>query len=153
MKILLLALLVSVSFQMENFLQEENDEILLGTSGSQIVDVAKTKLGCSQVFGASGPDKFDCSGFTYWVFKQFGINIPRTASAQSKKGTTVSYSKLQPGDLVFFNTFGDGVSHVGIYTGNGNMIHSPNENEVVKEESIDDNSDWSSSYITAKRYY
>jgi cell wall-associated NlpC family hydrolase len=153
MKTLLLALLVSVSFQMENFLQEENEEVLLGASGYQIVDVARTKLGCSYVYGAAGPSTFDCSGLSSWVFKQFGISIPRTASAQSQSGTYVSYNNLQPGDLVFFNTSGSGVSHVGIYTGNGKMIHAPKTGDVVKEVTIHNNSYWTPKFVTARRYY
>ena len=154
MKTLLLALLVSISFQMENFLQEEKDEILLGVSGSQIVDVARTKLGCDYEYGASGPDTFDCSGFTSWVFKQFGISIPRSASDQSRGGVSVSYSNLKPGDLVFFDIENKGkVSHVGLYTGNGKMIHSPDEGQVVKEVTIDNNRYWSPLFVKARRYY
>ena len=151
MKTLLLALLVSVSFQMENFLQE--DEILLGVSGSQIVNLARSKLGCSYVYGAAGPDTFDCSGLTTWVFQQVGIYLSRTASAQANGGVTVAYENLQPGDLVFYNTSGSGVSHVGIYTGNGKMIHAPKTGDVVKEVSIHNNSYWTPKFVTAKRYY
>ena len=153
MKTLLLVLLVSLSFQMENFLQEEDNEILLGVSGSSIVSTARSKLGCSYVYGAAGPDTFDCSGLTTWVFQQHGIYLSRTASAQSNGGTYVAYANLQPGDLVFFNTSGSGVSHVGIYTGNGKMIHAPKTGDVVKEVTIHNNSYWTPKFVTAKRYY
>lgn len=153
-KVLLVALLVSMTFQMEEFLkEEEQEEVLLGASGSNVVSLARSKLGCSYVYGAAGPSTFDCSGLTYWIHNQLGISIPRTASAQSQSGTYVAYANLQPGDLVFYNTSGSGVSHVGIYTGNGKMIHAPKTGDVVKEVSIHNNSYWTPKYVTGRRYY
>ena len=95
---------------------------------SSLVSYAKTKLGKPYVWGAQGPNSFDCSGFTYYVFKnKAGIILPRTSSAQSKYGTYVSRNNLRAGDLVFFDTNGANngqVSHVGLYIGNGQMIHA-----------------------------
>ena len=102
-------------------------------SGAQIVAQAKSKLGCKYVSGATGPNTFDCSGLTQWCHKQVGINIPRTASAQSQSGTKVSQSSLQPGDVCCFYS---PVSHVGIYIGNGNCIHAPKPGDVVKTTGI-----------------
>ena len=85
------------------------------------------------------------------MYKQHGITLPRSSKAQSQKGKTISKSNLQPGDLVFFNTNGSGVSHVGIYIGNGNMIHSTKPGDVVKTTSIN-SSYYKNKFVTAKRY-
>lgn len=102
---------------------------------SSIVSFAKTKLGKPYVWGAQGPNSFDCSGFTYYVVKNtVGKSIPRTSSAQSKCGTYVSKSNLKAGDLVFFDTAGSNngnVSHAGIYIGNGQFIHASSTQKKV----------------------
>lgn len=98
------------------------------TSASKLVSYAKSLLGKPYVWGAQGPSSFDCSGFTYYVFKNCAnITLPRTSVDQSTYGITVSKSNLKVGDLVFFDTDGanDGnVSHVGIYIGLNQFIHS-----------------------------
>ena len=98
------------------------------TSASKLVSYAKSLLGKPYVGGAQGPSSFDCSGFTYYVFKNCAnITLPRTSVDQSTYGITVSKSNLKVGDLVFFDTDGanDGnVSHVGIYIGSNQFIHS-----------------------------
>ena len=98
------------------------------TSASKLVSYAKSLLGKPYVWGAQGPSSFDCSGFTYYVFKNFAnITLPRTSVDQSTYGITVSKSNLKVGDLVFFDTDGanDGnVSHVCIYIGSIQFIHS-----------------------------
>ncbi|MBP3932092.1 MAG: SH3 domain-containing protein, partial [Peptostreptococcaceae bacterium] len=98
-----------------------------------IVNTAKAQIGKKKAWGAEGPNAFDCSGLTYYIYKQNGITIPRTSREQSNFGTTVSKSNLQPGDLLFFSTDGSGgVSHVGIYVGNGQMVHvSSSKNSVI----------------------
>ena len=85
------------------------------------------------------------------MYKQHGITLPRSSKAQSQKGKNISKSNLQAGDLVFFNTNGSGVSHVGIYIGNGNMIHSTKPGDVVKTTSIN-SSYYKNKFVTAKRY-
>ena len=117
----------------------------------KIVALAKKQLGKPYAWGAEGPNSFDCSGLTYYVYKQNGITLPRSSKAQSQKGTTVSKSNLKAGDLVFFNTNGSGVSHVGIYIGDGNMIHSTKPGDVVKTTSIN-SSYYKNKFVTAKRY-
>lgn len=100
--------------------------------GQQIVDLAMQHIGKPYVYGGSGPSSFDCSGFTSYVYRQAGITLNRTATAQLQNGTSVTQDQLQPGDLVFFrrNT-SKPVSHVGIYIGDGNFVHaSTNEYEV-----------------------
>ncbi len=121
------------------------------SSVQEVLNLAYSKIGAPYVWGAEGPNSFDCSGFTSYVFRNAaGVSLPRTSSAQSGYGSTVSKSNLQPGDLVFFNTSGKGVSHVGIYVGGGNMIHSPSSGKTVSVTSIN-SSYYSSRFVTAKR--
>ncbi len=95
---------------------------------------AQSKLGTPYVYGATGPSSYDCSGLTSWVYAQAGVGIPRTSEAQSTIGTKIySSSQLQVGDLVFF--FGD-LHHVGLYAGNGQIIHAPRSGTVVRYESM-----------------
>ncbi len=88
---------------------------------------AKSFLGTRYVWGATGPDKFDCSGFTQWVFRDVGIKLPRVSRDQAKVGQYVSFEDLRRGDMIFFDTRKHKrgiVTHVGIYLGNGNFIHA-----------------------------
>ena len=100
-------------------------------SGSSLLSAAYSKLGATYVYGATGPNVFDCSGFTQYVFRQVGVSIGRTTYDQVDNGTPVSRSNLQVGDLVFTNP-----GHVGIYIGNGQMIHAPQTGDVVKVSNI-----------------
>ncbi len=123
------------------------------TSATQaVINLAYSKMGSPYVWGAEGPNSFDCSGFTSYVYRNAaGINLPRTSGAQSGYGQTVSKANLQAGDLVFFSTNGTGsVSHVGIYVGGGNMIHSPSSGKTVSVTSIN-SSYYTSKFVTAKR--
>ena len=106
---------------------EENEEQTSNNStGEEIANFARDYLGCRYVYGASGPSTFDCSGFTMYVYKNFGISLSHSATAQSKYGSYVSKDELEAGDLVFFTDYetGAGIGHVGIYIGNGNFIHA-----------------------------
>ncbi|MBL1106028.1 C40 family peptidase [Streptomyces sp. 5-8] len=95
---------------------------------------AQSKIGTPYVYGASGPSSFDCSGLTSWAYAQAGVSIPRTSEAQAGIGTRIgSASQLQVGDLVFF--YGD-LHHVGLYAGNGQVLHAPHTGAVVRYESI-----------------
>lgn len=129
---------------------EQSDVPAANTSLAQaVVNLAYSKIGSPYVWGAEGPNSFDCSGLTSYVYKNAaGISIPRSSSAQAGYGKTVSKSDLQPGDLVFFGS--GSVSHVGIYIGGGNMIHSPKPGDSVKITSIN-SSYYSGRFITAKR--
>ncbi|MGI5129314.1 NlpC/P60 family protein [Pseudonocardia sp. CA-107938] len=104
-----------------------------GGVGVAALRAAATKLGKPYVWGASGPGSFDCSGLTSWAFKQVGVTLPRSSSAQAGIGKPVSFSQLQPGDLVFYY---DPVSHVGIYAGNGTYINAPQSGDVVKYQKV-----------------
>ncbi|WP_208903456.1 C40 family peptidase [Streptomyces incarnatus] len=95
---------------------------------------AYAKLGSPYVWGAAGPDAFDCSGLVQAAYRSAGISLPRTTYAQINAGRRVSRSELQPGDLVFFYS---GISHVGIYVGNGQIIHAPNPSAPVRLAPID----------------
>lgn len=101
-------------------------------SGSQIVETAKKYLGVPYVWGGTSPSGFDCSGFVYYVLRSCGISVSRTLATMYQQGTPVAKSQLQPGDVVFFqNTYKSGISHVGIYVGDGKFIHAPHSGEVV----------------------
>ena len=119
---------------------------------SKLVELAKSKLGCKYVWGATAANTFDCSGLTYWCHKQIGISIPRTSLEQSRSGKSVSKSDLQPGDLVFFKTTSAPVGHVGMYVGNGQFIHAPNKSKPVKDDILS-SSYYSSRYANASRYW
>ena len=116
------------------------------TKASEIITEAKRHIGTPYVWGGTTTKGFDCSGYTQYVMKRCGITIPRTTTEQYKIGTFVSKSNLQPGDLVFLqNTYREGISHVGIYIGDGKMIHASSSKGVVI-------SDLSSSYYV-EHYY
>ena len=101
--------------------------------GQQIVDYAKQYLGVPYVYGGNGPNCFDCSGFTTYVYRHFGYTLNRTATGQLSNGVSVSKSELQPGDLVFFKDGGSKpVSHVGIYIGGGQFIHASTSTYEVR---------------------
>ena len=104
--------------------------------GQALVNEAKKYLGVKYVWGGTSPSGFDCSGLVQYCARKLGISVSRTSSAQAGNGKAVSRSNLQPGDLVFFQR-GGRVHHVGIYVGNGNMIHAPQTGDVVKISSID----------------
>ncbi|MGL5352132.1 MAG: C40 family peptidase [Clostridium sp.] len=97
---------------------------------SQIVTNAYEQLGSPYVWGATGPDAFDCSGLITYVYGNSGIYLPRTSSSQYYAGTNISMDELMPGDLVFFDTYGS-LSHVGIYIGGGDFIHAGTTSVVV----------------------
>ncbi|MBV2355576.1 C40 family peptidase [Streptomyces sp. J2-1] len=94
---------------------------------------AQGRIGSPYVYGASGPSSFDCSGLTSWAYAQAGVSIPRTSEAQATIGPHLSMSQLQVGDLVFF--YGD-LHHVGLYAGNGQVLHAPHTGAVVRYEAI-----------------
>ena len=92
------------------------------------------QLGDPYVWAASGPDAFDCSGLTQYAYAAAGVSLPHSSGMQSQLGTPVSRSDLQPGDLVFFYS---PVSHVGMYIGNGQMVHASTAGEPVQVASLD----------------
>jgi cell wall-associated NlpC family hydrolase len=103
------------------------------TKAEKALAFARAQIGKPYVWGATGPDSYDCSGLTQAAWKAAGVTLPRTTWDQVNAGTTVSLTDAQPGDLIFFY---DDISHVGIYIGNGMMIHAPKPGAYVREESI-----------------
>ena len=131
-----------------------NTETDAGTSSSKttdIVEYAKTFLGSKYVAGGSNPKTgFDCSGFTYYVYKNFGYTLNRSSSAQAKNGIEVDKSDLQLGDLVLFSQGSKKIGHVGIYIGGNNFIHAANATKGVVITSLS-NSYYKENYVTARR--
>jgi len=110
------------------------------TKEDEIIDTAKEFLGIKYVWAANGPNCFDCSGFTKYVYKQNGITLPRYSGHQAKVGIKVSFDELEKGDLVFFDTehkFRGKVNHVGIYIGNHKFIHASSAKKKVVITSFD----------------
>ncbi|HEY9316232.1 C40 family peptidase [Williamsia sp.] len=95
--------------------------------GQVAADAAISKIGSPYVYGAAGPDAFDCSGLVYWAHQQAGQTIPRDSYGQLGGGTSVSAANAQPGDVVIYN----GGGHAGIYVGNGEVVHSSTEGVPV----------------------
>jgi cell wall-associated NlpC family hydrolase len=101
---------------------------------SSAVQNALGKIGSPYRWGASGPSAFDCSGLVKWAFEQEGVSLPRTSRAMASAGTPVAKSDLRPGDLVLFYR---PVSHVGIYVGNGQVVHASTSGSPVKISGMD----------------
>lgn len=120
-------------------------------SSSSIVSTAKDYIGVKYVYGGTTTSGFDCSGYIQYVFKQAGVNLPRTTGEMYNRGTAVGKGNLTAGDLVFFNTSGTGtVSHAGIFIGNGKFIHASSSRGVMISE-VNDPAYWGSRYVGAKR--
>lgn len=116
---------------------EKSAALIASASGNSVSEFAKQYIGYSYVYGGSGPTSFDCSGFTMYVFKQFGINLPHNAVTQSNYGAYVSKENLVPGDLVIFNNYANtSIGHAGIYIGNGRIVHAANSNRGVTTDTI-----------------
>ncbi|MFC4498974.1 MULTISPECIES: NlpC/P60 family protein [Streptomyces] len=120
--------------------RSSTERVDLGNTGSAsgraaaAFSAAQSKIGVPYVYGATGPSSFDCSGLTSWAYGQAGVGIPRTSESQATIGTKIySASQLQVGDLVFF--FND-LHHVGLYAGNGQILHAPRTGTVVRYESM-----------------
>lgn len=117
-------------------------------SSDAVVAYASNFLGTPYVWGGTSPQPgFDCSGFTSYVYRHFGISLPRVSASQATVGTAVDKSDLQPGDLVFFKKPGRAIHHVGIYVGDGAYIHSPQTGDKVKISILTSRSD----FYTARR--
>ncbi len=116
-----------------------SDRVDLGNDSSSssragaALSAAKGKIGSPYVWGATGPSSFDCSGLTSWAYQQAGVSLPRTSQAQANAGSRLGQNELAPGDLVFFY---DDLHHVGLYAGNGQILHAPKPGANVRFESI-----------------
>ena len=118
-------------------------------SGGGVVALAEQYLGSRYVSGGSSPSGFDCSGFTSYVYGKMGVSLDHSAAGQYSSGNKVGSSNLQSGDLVFFRTGGGGISHVGIYIGNGQFINAQNHRVGVTIASL--SGYWANTYAGAVR--
>ncbi len=119
------------------------------TQGAQIVSTAKTLMGISYVFGGTTPSGFDCSGLLQYVFKMNGVTIPRLADEQYNLGRKAQKNQLTAGDLVFFTTYTSGVSHCGIYVGDGKFLHASSSRGVTISSLNDEY--WRARFVGAKK--
>ncbi len=117
---------------------------------SRAVRLARQQLGKMYQWGAEGPDRFDCSGLVYYVYGQLGVPMPRVSSHQAGFGQEVRRDSIRPGDLLYFNTSGRGINHVGIYVGNAKFIHAPRKGMPVRTDSLH-NGWWKQKYRGARR--
>lgn len=116
---------------------------------SKMDKVIDKAIGTKYVSGGVSTNGFDCSGFTMYVFDKIGINLPHQSGSQYQMGTTISRDNLREGDLVFFNTSGRGISHVGIYVGDGKFAHASSSKGVTISSLSD--SYYVNRYVGAKR--
>lgn len=132
--------------------QESNDSssnVLTSSKGADVLAYAMQFVGYPYVYGGSSTSGFDCSGFTQYVYKHFGVTLNRTAAAQNSNGTAVSRSNLQPGDLVMF---GSPINHVGIYAGGGRIVHAANPSRGVTTDTINSGY-YNTNYVCARRIF
>ena len=138
------AQVAQVKEQYDN-LSEEDQSALEGVSSAvgqlagsgaavEAVNAALSKQGSPYVFGAKGPDEFDCSGLVQWAYKQAGVSLPSSTRSQVSVGKEVSQSEMKPGDIIFFYS---SASHDGIYIGNGKIVHAPTEGQDVTVEEVE----------------
>ena len=136
----------SVNIEEENWIEE--------TPSEEILETAKAFLGVKYVWAANGPSAFDCSGFTKYVFKQNGIDLPRYSGSQATIGEKIDFENLQIGDLVFFDTskkFKHKVNHVGIYIGEHKFIHASSAKKKVIITSFDKKKFYKNKFLYARR--
>ena len=123
-----------------------------GDDAGDLIMNAMGLLGVAYHFGGNSPTSgLDCSGFMQYIFRRsMGITLPRSSRQMATVGEAVSRTSLQPGDLVFFSPGGGGISHVGMYIGNGRMIHAPRTGKNIEITSIEQGY-WSRAFVTARR--
>ncbi|MBR6033715.1 MAG: SH3 domain-containing protein [Clostridia bacterium] len=131
--------------------QEESAPAVATSKGEEVVALAKKYLGYSYVYGGSGPNSFDCSGFTQYIYKQFGISLAHSAVTQANNGTYVSKDNLMPGDLVIFRDWDNvSIGHCGIYIGGGQFIHAANSKRGVVTDTLNSGY-YYERYVTGRR--
>ncbi|MDZ5471894.1 C40 family peptidase [Bacillus sp. 31A1R] len=146
MKKILLASILTMTLLFSGLIG--NSKVEATSHGAKAANIGHKYIGTPYKYGGTTPKGFDCSGFVGYSFKKAGKSIPRTSRDIYKKGKSVSKKNLKKGDVLFFNTYGKGVSHVAIYVGKGKFIHSASRG--VKVDTLS-NSYWKPRYIGAKR--
>lgn len=116
--------------------------------GATVVQTAQNYIGSRYVYGATGPNSFDCSGFTSYIYRQHGVSLNRTAAGQYSNGTAVARGDLQLGDLVMFGK--SGINHVAIYIGGGSIVHAANSKRGVTVDTINSGY-YNNNYVGARR--
>lgn len=119
------------------------------SASSELTDLVNEVIGTPYKWGGTTVKGFDCSGFILHIFNQFDVNLPRTSTSQAEVGNKVDKEELREGDLVFFNTSGRGISHAGIYIGEGKFAHSSSSKGVTISKLSDDY--YEKRYVTARR--
>ncbi|OME75947.1 hydrolase [Paenibacillus sp. FSL A5-0031] len=119
------------------------------SASSELTDSVNEVIGTPYKWGGTTVKGFDCSGFILHIFNQFDVNLPRTSKSQAEVGNKVDKEELREGDLVFFNTSGRGISHAGIYIGEGKFAHSSSSKGVTISKLSDDY--YEKRYVTARR--
>jgi cell wall-associated NlpC family hydrolase len=126
------------------------DTAIASPAAAGVIATALTLRGTPYVNGGNDPSGFDCSGFVQWVFAQHGTGLPREVRDQYRAGRKVDEDELKPGDLVFFETVAKGASHVGIAIGNGEFVHAPSSQGVVRVEKFTAGY-WAKRWVGARR--
>lgn len=127
-----------------------SDSVVGAEGNESLVEYAEAYIGVPYKWGGTTPSGFDCSGFMTYVFKEFGVQLPRTSADQYYQGEKIDRSQLVPGDLVFFTTYKAGPSHAGIYVGDNNFIHASSSKGVIISSL--DSTYYKSRYLGARRY-
>ena len=134
----------------EQQVEETNSSTVESSSGSSVVDTAMSFIGSKYVYGGASPSGFDCSGFTSYIYKQYGVNLNRTATGQYQNGVAVDRDNLQAGDLIIFGKSESSISHVGIYMGDGMIVHAANPSRGVTTDTIESGY-YDRNYVGARR--
>jgi cell wall-associated NlpC family hydrolase len=122
-------------------------------AGERLVGIAASLIGTPYRYGGETPRKgFDCSGLVYFVHRQLGLRVPRTAAEQSLAAIPVDPSHLEPGDVVFFRDSGPEATHVGVYTGRHRFVHAPKSGRPVGYASLEDDY-YREAFLGAGRFY
>jgi cell wall-associated NlpC family hydrolase len=143
-----------IGYMSSQYLSDKgSSDVPSSQNADKVIEFAKTLLGKPYVWGAEGPNSFDCSGFTQYVFKKsVGVSIPRVSRDQAKFGQYVNKSDIKKGDLISFDTDGVNngqVSHIGIYMGNGQFIHASSSQKKVVISDM--NGYYNNAYVNARR--
>ena len=120
------------------------------SAAQQGAAIAQSLAGSPYRYGGATPRGFDCSGLVYYAYRKAGVSVPRTTREQYKRSERIALSDIHSGDLLFFKLSARGVSHVGIYTGNGKFIHAPSSGKRVSYAKLD-NPYWKKRLLAAGR--